>query len=126
MPVVRADDLDFAGLPGRMSADPLRAASASTAKDAGCSVRVVRIAPGPRRPHVHAHSAEVAYVVEGEGRAWEGDVATAVAGGDVLLIPAGTPHATVASGSSDLVLVCFFPHSDLAANLEELEGPPRT
>jgi quercetin dioxygenase-like cupin family protein len=65
------------------------------------------------------------YVVDGIGTAWEGDVATAVAAGDVVLIAAGTPHATVASAGSELVLVCFFPHPDLAANLEELAGPER-
>ncbi len=121
MPVVRDDSLRYAELPGRLSADPLSAAA-----DHGCSVRVVRIAAGPRMPHVHRHSAEVVYVVSGAGTAWEGDRATAVTAGDLIVIPAGTPHATVATGEDDLVLVCFFPHPDLSANLEELPGPERT
>lgn len=121
MPVVPAGSLDFTALPGRLSADPLPPGLA-----AGCSARVVRIAPGGRTPHVHPHSAEVVYVVDGTGTAWEDDVATRVGPGDLVVIPSGVPHATVAAGPGDLVLVCFFPHPDLAANIEELSGPERT
>jgi len=120
MPVVPAGALQFQQLPGRLSADPVPPDVA-----AGCSARVVRIAPGPRLPHRHPHSAEVVYVVDGSGTAWEDDVPTAVGPGDLVIVPPGVPHATVASGTSDLVLVCFFPHADLAANIEELTGPIR-
>ena len=88
-------------------------------------MRVVRIPPGPRTPHRHPHSDEVVYVVEGEGRAWEGDEVTPVRAGDVFVVPAGVPHATVCTGPSELVLVCFFPRPDLSTNLEELPGPAR-
>ena len=121
MPVVRGSGLDFVRLPGRRSADPLHGAGIDT----GASVRVVRIASGPRTPHVHPLSAEVAYVAEGAGTAWEGDEPTALGPGDLLVIPRGAPHATVATGPADLVLVCFFAHPDLAANLRELAGPLR-
>lgn len=120
MPVVPAGSLDFVRLPGRLSANPLPAGL-----EAGCSARLVRIAPGPRTPHVHPLSAEVVYVAGGTGTAWEDDVPTNVGDGDLVVVPAGVPHATVASGTSDLVLVCFFPHPDLAANIEELTGPVR-
>lgn len=120
MPVVPAGTLRYQQLPGRLSADPVPPDVAP-----GCSARVVRIAPGPRRPHRHPHSAEVVYVVSGAGTAWEDDVPTAVGPGDLVVVPPGVPHATVASGTSDLVLVCFFPHPDLAANIEELTGPER-
>ena len=121
MPVVPAGSLDFTALPGRFSADPLPPGPA-----AGCSARVVRIAPGARTPHVHPHSAEVVYVVDGTGTAWEDDVPTRVGPGDLVVVPPGVPHATVAAGPGDLVLVCFFPHADLAANIEERTGPERT
>jgi quercetin dioxygenase-like cupin family protein len=89
-------------------------------------MRVVRIPPGPRRPHLHPHSDEVVYVVEGRGTAWEDGTATAVGAGDVLVVPSGVPHATVAHAPSGLVLVCFFPAPDLGSNLVELTGPLRT
>jgi quercetin dioxygenase-like cupin family protein len=121
VPVVPAGALQFSQLPGRLTADPLPPDVA-----VGCSARVVRIAPGPRTPHRHPHSAEVVYVVSGAGTAWEDDVPTVVGPGDVLVVPPGVPHATVATGTSELVLVCFFPHADLAANIEELTGPERS
>ena len=120
MPVVPAGALEFNRLPGRLSADPL-----PPGLDTGCSARVVRIAPGPRTPHRHLHSAEVMYVVDGSGTAWEDDVPTTVGPGDLVVVPAGVPHATVATGTAELVLVCFFPHPELAANIEELTGPER-
>jgi quercetin dioxygenase-like cupin family protein len=86
---------------------------------------VVRIPPGPRTPHRHPHSWEVVYVAEGNGRIWEDEYATVVGAGDVAAISPGTPHATVCTGRSELVLVCFFPDPDLSGNLEELEGPVR-
>jgi quercetin dioxygenase-like cupin family protein len=121
MPVVPGGSMLYAQLPGRLAADPLPAGL-----EADCSVRVVRVAPGPRNPHLHPHSAELSYVVQGTGTAREDDVPFRVGPGDLLVVPPGVPHATVASGTSELVLVCFFPHSDLAANIEELTGPLRS
>lgn len=116
---MRSSELDFAQLSGRRSADPLSALS----ERSGCSVRVVRVPPGPRTPHRHPHSVEVVYVAQGTGRVWEGDRASQVSAGDLVLVPTGAPHATVATGDTELVLVCFFPHPDLSANIEELAGP---
>lgn len=121
MPVVRRTDLDYAALPGRLSADPVPAEIG-----ADYSVRVVRVPPGPRTPHLHPHSDEVTYVVSGTGSAWEGDIRTAVGPGDIVFVPRGAAHATVANGDEELVLLCFFPLPDLASNLVELDGPLRS
>ncbi len=120
MPVYPGREFRYAELAGRRSADPLPPGTADP-----CSVRVVRVPPGPRTPHRHPHSSEIVYVVGGTGRVWEDDESTDVAAGDVVVIPAGTPHATVCTSGSDLVLVCFFPHPDLSRNLEELSAPIR-
>lgn len=120
MPVVPLTAIAFTALPGRASGDPLVGLDAD-----GCSVRVVRVAPGPRTPHLHPDSIEVIYVVAGTGEHWQGDTATPVGPGDVVLVPRGVPHASVATGGRDLELVCFFPHPDLAANTEELPAPVR-
>jgi quercetin dioxygenase-like cupin family protein len=120
VPVIRSDMLRFVDLPGRLSADPVPAGLGGQ-----YSVRIVTVAPGPRNPHRHPASDEVTYVASGQGVAWEGDESTGVQPGDLLVIPRGVPHATVAHGESGLVLVCFFPVPDLASNLEELAGPLR-
>ena len=120
MTVLTGAAFRFNQLAGRLSADPLPPGAAP------CSMRVVRISPGPRTPHRHPHSIELMYVVAGEGTTWEYDVASPVGPGDVVLVEPGAPHATVASGPGELVLVCFFPHPDLAANTEELDGPVRS
>lgn len=116
MPVIHTAALPFKMLPGRASANPLPSVIGD------CSVRLVRIAPGPRTPHRHPHSREIVYVAEGTGTAWEAGTRTPVSAGDLLLIEPGVPHATAATGTG-LLLVCFFPVGDLAGNLEELAGP---
>jgi quercetin dioxygenase-like cupin family protein len=120
MPVIRGRDLDFGELVGRVSANPLPPGAAEE-----CSVRVVHVPPGPRTPHRHPYSCEVVYVAAGEGRVWEGDDPSPVVAGDLVVVPPGVPHATICTGRSELVLVCFFPHPDLSRNLEELPGPVR-
>lgn len=121
MPVFRGRDLRFTELVGRRSANPLPDAIADP-----CSLRIVHITPGPRTPHRHPRSWEIVYVAHGEGRVWEDDLASAVSAGDVVAIPPGVAHATVCTRRTELVLVCFFPHPDLAGNIEELTGPVRT
>lgn len=114
MIVRRMADASFRELPGRLSADPLAGVA-----DAGASVRLVRLVPGSdRRPHRHPRSAEVMYVAEGSGRAWQDGEVQPASAGDVVLIPRGVPHMTVPE--SAMLLVCFFPDPDLATNLEEL------
>lgn len=119
MIVGRPEDLQFAALPGRWSADPFTGG----AEAEGMSLRVVRIGDdGPRSPHRHPRSAEAVYVAEGRGQAWvDGEVAR-VAAGDAVLVPQGVPHATVPEEGEQLLLVCFFPDEDLATNTEELSG----
>jgi quercetin dioxygenase-like cupin family protein len=113
--VRRGGELDFRELPGRWSADPFADGQSPV------SVRVVRIAPGvDRSPHRHPHSCEVVYVAEGSGTLWRDGTTREVSVGDIVLIPAGVPHATIATGG-ELRLVCFFPHPDLAGNSEELD-----
>lgn len=117
MLVGRFGDLDFGDLPGRRAADPF--AGAAT----GVTVRIVRVEPGPRAPHVHPDSLEVTHVVEGSGRHFQHGEPAPVAAGDTVLVPAGVPHATVAD--EPLLLVCFFPHPDPFATTSELPGELR-
>jgi quercetin dioxygenase-like cupin family protein len=120
--VARRPDLCFVELPGRASADPL--ALLGGGAGTGVSVRLVRMdaAPG-RRPHRHPHSVEVVHVLGGQGTAWLDGRRTAVGPGDTFLVPVGAAHATLPDPGETLELLCVFPHADLGANLDELEGP---
>lgn len=116
--IVRGEhELSFQVLPGRRSADPFPDV------DEPLSVRVVDLEAGvPRSPHRHPHSAEVVYVVAGRGHLWvDGDLRP-VAQGDTCLISQGRAHATLPAEGETMRVVCFFPRSDLAGNIEELEG----
>ena len=121
MPVVRGHELDFAELPGRLSADPV-----PTGLGADYAVRVVRVPPGPRTPHLHPHSDEVTYVVSGSGHAWEDDVCTPIGPGDLVLVPRGAPP-TRASPTATTTWCCSASSrgAHLADNLVELDGPVR-
>lgn len=120
MPVVHPGALEYTQLVGRSSANPVPAGG-----EGGYSVRFVRVPPGPRSPHLHPHSDELTYVVSGSGTAWEGETSTPVQPGDLIVVPQGVAHATVTQGEEELVLLCFFPHPDLASNIVELDGPLR-
>ena len=122
MTIVSADELRFVALSGRDAADPF--AATGLAARAGVSMRIVRLAAMPaRRPHVHPSSAEVVFVAEGRGDLWLNGVRKPLQAGDSVLIPKGTPHATLPDIDAPMRLVCFFPHPDLGANIEELTEP---
>jgi len=120
MHVVRAAELAFGQLPGRLSANPLAGVEGT-----GLSVRLAKLSPGPRAPHRHPHSVEAIYVVEGEGTHWqEGDTAH-VGPGDVVLVPRGIAHATIPDEGNGMLLYCVFPVESLEGNVDELDEPVR-
>ncbi len=123
--VVPSAELSFAALPGRLSANPF---DKLVGLDAGVAVRIVTMTADPdRTAHVHPQSVEVIYVAAGTGVAWCEDGETRVSPGDLMLVPAGTPHATLPDAGEEMLLICFFPHPDLAANIVELDtGPLQT
>lgn len=85
------------------------------------SVRLARLYAGPRSPHRHPRSVEVIYVLEGAGVNWQDGETARVSTGDIVLVPAGVAHATLPDPGSEMLVLCVFPVSDLAGNLEELD-----
>lgn len=117
MSVVEGDDLRFVDLPGRRAADPF-----SDRDDLGSSTRIVRLErTAGRTAHRHPHSEEVVHVVSGAGVVWIDGETTPVQAGDTVLVPRNAAHATIPDPGSEMKLVCFFPHPDLAANTESTE-----
>lgn len=107
---------DYIELPGRRSADPLRAAA-----PLGFSMRVVSLEGGRRSPHRHPRCREVIFVISGSGRLWEDGVFSSFERGDCALVEPGVAHATIPDRGSEMELLCFFPVDDVAAATEELE-----
>lgn len=116
MTITNRESLEFVTLPGRDSADPLAGQGAAS------SARYVRLRRDPSRTaHRHPHSEEVVLVVVGAGYVWVDGDRWPVAEGDIVRIPAGVAHATVPNEGAAMELMCFFPHPDLAENLEATE-----
>jgi quercetin dioxygenase-like cupin family protein len=83
-------------------------------------IPVPREGEEPRRPHVHRGFEECIYVLSGEGRTLTASGAHLVRQGDTVLVPAGEPHVTRNTGSTPLMLLCFFPTPDVAKSTEDL------
>lgn len=118
MSVIPRDSFEFADLPGRQAADPLRDMPTAS------SARYVTLAHSPdRTAHRHPHSEEVVYVVAGRGHVWIDGTRHPVSAGDVVHIPTGAAHATVPDPDAPMELMCFFPHPDLPHNIEDTGIP---
>lgn len=116
MTVTPGNEIEFADLPGRSSADPLNDVHAQS------SLRIAR----PERTHSrlahrHPHSEEIIYVRQGTGAVFIDGVFYRIEPGATVHVPAGAAHATVPDIDQDMELVCFFPHPELAENIEETD-----
>ena len=102
----RRDDLEAYvtrdGSTIREWAGPGYAATAS-----GLSLAEATVAPGATTiEHLHRRSEELYLVTAGSGTLRVGDEERAVAAGDCVAIPPGTPHRLHNDGEADLVVVC--------------------
>ena len=61
------------------------------------------------------------YVAAGTGQVWIDGIRHPVETGDIVHIPTGRLHATIPDPDTALELICFFPHPDPGANLEETD-----
>lgn len=118
--VVKPGDAETLSLPGRSS----QAVLAGNRGAQNVSFRIVEIAPlkageAERGPHVHFTFEECIYVLAGTGVMRAEDGAHPVAAGDTVLVPPGELHATHATGSENLKLLCFFPTADVGAGTKE-------
>ena len=108
------------GLPGRSSIEIVSGETGSRS----VTLRLVEIpVPRPgealREPHYHAGFEECIFVMSGEGCTETEHGKHPVRAGDTVLIPPGEKHVTRNTGARPLVLLCFFPVSDIS------RGSPR-
>lgn len=108
------------GLPGRKSLEIVSGEKGSQA----VTLRLVEIPvprPGetPRAPHYHQGFEECIFVMSGQGCTEAESGRYPLTAGDTILIPSGEKHATRNTGSEPLVLLCFFPVSDITRRTHE-------
>jgi len=118
--VVKPAEAKRLSLPGRSSREIV---SGSLGAER-LSFRLVEILPPQpgetrRGPHVHHDFEECIYVLSGEGTTESESGEHPIRSGDTVLIPAGELHATRASGSEPLRLLCFFPVADVGSGTTE-------
>jgi mannose-6-phosphate isomerase-like protein (cupin superfamily) len=102
------------GLPGRTA---LEIVSANTGARA-VTLRLAEIPPqdsaaAPRGPHHHRDCEECIFVLSGTGRTFADSGEYALNPGDTILIPPGENHVTRNTGTTPLLLLCFYPVADV-------------
>ncbi|MEI6667210.1 MAG: cupin domain-containing protein [Acidobacteriota bacterium] len=107
------------GLPGRTSLEIVSGRQGAQ----GLTLRLVEIPPSAagtlRGPHHHAAFEECTFVLAGTGTTVTGTGEYALTPGDTILIPAGEPHVTRNTGTTPLLLLCFFPVADISPGTNE-------
>ncbi len=108
------------GLPGRTSLEIVSREQGSQ----DVTLRLVEIPvskpdESQRGPHCHEGFEECIFVLSGTGCTEAGAARYRLKTGDTILIPAGEPHVTRNTGSEPLMLLCFFPVSEITGRTHE-------
>jgi quercetin dioxygenase-like cupin family protein len=108
------------GLPGRKAMEIVSGGHGAR----GVTLRLVEIPmvkPGDalRAAHQHSEFEECIYTLSGEGTTFADSGEYEMRPGDTLLMPPGEKHVTRNTGSTPLVLLCFFPVADVAGATQE-------
>lgn len=93
--IVRDADAEVIG------GDPVGVKLLADSSASGGALSAVRVTLGEgadgARPHLHHHSAELFYLLDGEARLLSGDDIVTAERGDLVIVPPGKPHAFAAA-----------------------------
>ena len=116
------------GLPGRTALDIVSANTGARS----VTLRLAEIPPQdsgalPRGPHHHRDCEECIFVLSGTGRTYADSGEYPLNPGDTILIPPGENHVTRNTGTTPLLLLCFYPVADAVSGTVEPDvRNPRT
>lgn len=108
------------GLPGRKSLEIVSGEKGSQA----VTLRLVEIpvpkaGETPRGTHYHQGFEECIFILSGQGTTHADSGEYPLKAGDTILVPSGEKHATRNTGTEPLVMLCFFPVSDISKRTQE-------
>ncbi|MEU0969753.1 cupin domain-containing protein [Streptomyces sp. NPDC005917] len=106
--IVRETDAEVVG------GDPTRVQLLADSSATGGALSTVRVILGEggdgARPHLHHKSAEMFYLLDGAAELLSGDDVVTAERGDLVVVPAGRPHAFAAvPGSTADILIVITP-----------------
>lgn len=115
------------GLPGRKSLEIVSGEMGAR----GLTLRLAEIPvpePGetPRGPHHHNDFEECIFVLSGQGVTQADSGEYQLQPGDTIVIPPGEKHMTRNTGTTSLLLLCFFPVPDIAKGTHEPKVPSQS
>jgi len=108
------------GLPGRKALEIVSGEKGAR----GITLRLAEVpVPQPgealRSAHQHSEFEECIYVLSGQGTTFADSGEFPLKPGDTLLVPPGEKHVTRNTGKEPLLLLCFFPVSDIREGTTE-------
>lgn len=106
------------GLPGRSVLEVVSGEIGSKLTFRIVEIPVPRPGEALRGPHLHHGYEECIYVLKGEGCTLSESGELPVQAGDVVLVPPEEKHVTRNTGKEPLLLLCFFPSSDITGTTE--------
>lgn len=107
------------GLPGRSVLEVVSGKTGSAITFRVVEIPVQAKGDRSRGQHLHHGHEECIYVLRGEGSTQCANGPLRVTAGDVLLVPPEEPHVTSNVGDQPLVLLCFFPTSDIRRTTQD-------
>lgn len=108
------------GLPGRTSLEIVSGRTGAKSVTLRLAVIPPEQAGGsPRGPHLHGECEECIFVLSGTGCTYAETGEFPLNPGDTILIPAGESHYTRNTGTTPLMLLCFYPIGDVVRGTVE-------